>query len=124
MRAVEQGIVGRGIRDAERGAWNETDPEEIPSLEDAYKLWDEDIRTVETSTTSELITLTIEWKDREQAARRHSRVQDADDATGMRSAELVRRQRRQQPEIAAEERAVHNREQSQAPELSGNRPPE
>lgn len=55
--------------DAESGAWKETDPDEIPSLEDAFKLWDEDIRTVETSTTSELITLTIEWKDRELAAR-------------------------------------------------------
>ena len=30
---------------------------------------DKDIRTVETSTTSELMTLTIEWKDRELAAR-------------------------------------------------------
>lgn len=55
--------------DAERKAWKETDPDEIPSLEDAFKLWDEDIRTVETSTTSELMTLTIEWKDRELAAR-------------------------------------------------------
>ncbi len=55
--------------DADLQAWKETDPDKIPSLEDAFKLWDEDIRTVETSTTSELITLTIEWKDREQAAR-------------------------------------------------------
>lgn len=55
--------------DAESGAWKETDPDRIPSLEDAFKLWDEEIRTVETSTTSELITLTIEWKDRELAAR-------------------------------------------------------
>ncbi len=55
--------------DATLGEWNETDPDRIPTLEDAYKLWDEDIRTVETSTTSELVTLRIEWKDRELAAR-------------------------------------------------------
>jgi uncharacterized protein involved in exopolysaccharide biosynthesis len=55
--------------DAESGAWKETDSDEIPSLDDAFKLWDEDVRKVETSTTSELITLTIEWKDRELAAR-------------------------------------------------------
>ncbi len=55
--------------DATLNEWNETDPDRIPTLEDAYKLWDEDIRTVETSTTSELVTLRIEWKDRELAAR-------------------------------------------------------
>lgn len=55
--------------DAQAGAWKETDPDRIPTLGEAFKLWDEEIRTVETSTTSELITLTIEWKDREQAAR-------------------------------------------------------
>ncbi len=55
--------------DAKRGQWNDSDPEDIPTLGDAFKLWDEDIRTVETSTTSSLITLTIDWKDRQQAVR-------------------------------------------------------
>jgi capsular polysaccharide biosynthesis protein len=53
--------------DAKRGAWDVHDPKDVPTLGDAYKLWDEDIRTVEASTTSDLVTLTIEWKDRELA---------------------------------------------------------
>jgi uncharacterized protein involved in exopolysaccharide biosynthesis len=55
--------------DAERGEWDVGDREDIPTLGDGYRLWDEDIRAVETSTTSTLITLTIDWKDRQQAAR-------------------------------------------------------
>jgi uncharacterized protein involved in exopolysaccharide biosynthesis len=53
--------------DAPRGQW--ADPDDVPTFGDAFKIWDEDIRTVEASTTSDLVTLTIDWKDRELAAR-------------------------------------------------------
>jgi uncharacterized protein involved in exopolysaccharide biosynthesis len=45
------------------------DPEDVPTFSDAFEIWDEDIRSIETSTTSDLVTLTIDWKDRELAAR-------------------------------------------------------
>jgi uncharacterized protein involved in exopolysaccharide biosynthesis len=54
--------------DAEKGAWA-VDGEDVPTFGEAFKVWDEDIRAVEASTTSDLVTLTIDWKDRELAAR-------------------------------------------------------
>jgi len=53
----------------ERATWRIDDAERIPTLGDAFRLWDEKVRGVETSTTSVLVTLTIDWKDRELAAR-------------------------------------------------------
>jgi uncharacterized protein involved in exopolysaccharide biosynthesis len=52
--------------DAKAGQW--ADPDDVPTFGDAFKIWDEDIRTVEASTTSDLVTLSIDWKDRELAA--------------------------------------------------------
>jgi uncharacterized protein involved in exopolysaccharide biosynthesis len=54
--------------DAKQGRWA-VDADDVPTFGDAFKIWDEDIRTVEASTTSDLVTLTIDWKDRELAAR-------------------------------------------------------
>ena len=54
--------------DAQKGAWA-VGPEDVPTFSDAFEIWDEDIRAVEASTTSDLVTLIIDWKDRELAAR-------------------------------------------------------
>jgi uncharacterized protein involved in exopolysaccharide biosynthesis len=55
--------------DPKRADWLVEDIEDIPTLGDAFKLWDEKIRRVDSSTSSVLVTLTIEWKDRELAAK-------------------------------------------------------
>lgn len=55
--------------DTNRGDWVVEDSEDIPTMGDAFRLWDEDIRKVESTTTSVLVTLTINWKDRELAAK-------------------------------------------------------
>jgi uncharacterized protein involved in exopolysaccharide biosynthesis len=59
--------------DAQQGAWAVA-PDEVPTFSDAFEIWDEDIRSVEASTTSNLVTLTIDWKDRELAARWASEI--------------------------------------------------
>jgi uncharacterized protein involved in exopolysaccharide biosynthesis len=53
--------------DAQKGAWA-VGADDVPTFSDAFELWDEDIRSVEASTTSDLVTLTIDWQDRELAA--------------------------------------------------------
>jgi uncharacterized protein involved in exopolysaccharide biosynthesis len=55
--------------DPKSADWLVEDTKDVPTMGDAFKLWDEKIRRVDTSTTSVLVTLTIEWKDRELAAR-------------------------------------------------------
>lgn len=54
--------------DAERKAWKVDDPSEAPTLTDAFRVIDE-IRTVSQDRRSGFVTLTVDWKDREVAAR-------------------------------------------------------
>jgi uncharacterized protein involved in exopolysaccharide biosynthesis len=54
--------------DADSKSWNVDDPSEIPTPEDAYRLFDEEIRKVNVDSDSGLIVLAIEWKDRVLAA--------------------------------------------------------
>lgn len=54
--------------DAEKNTWNVDNPSKVPTMDDAYKLFDEDIRIVSEDTLTGLITLSIEWSDRERAA--------------------------------------------------------
>lgn len=48
--------------------WSSDDIEKIPDLWDAYKLFDKKIRKVTEDKKSGLVILSIEWKNREQAA--------------------------------------------------------
>lgn len=55
--------------DAESGSWKSADPDKIPTLNDAYRLFDREIRQVTEDRKTGLVTLTIDWNDRELAAR-------------------------------------------------------
>lgn len=48
--------------------WKAPKPEDRPTIEDAYKLFDEEIRFVRIDRDTGLVTLSIEWKDRQLAA--------------------------------------------------------
>lgn len=49
--------------------WKGSDPEDWPSMWDAYQLFEKKIRLVSQDKKTGLVTLTIQWKDPEQAAR-------------------------------------------------------
>lgn len=53
--------------DAEKKAWKVDDPEKVPTPWKAYKLFSEKILAVNFDKKTNLITLTITWKDRNQA---------------------------------------------------------
>jgi uncharacterized protein involved in exopolysaccharide biosynthesis len=48
--------------------WRNTDPAEIPSDEDAYRLFNRKVRTIALDRKSGLVTVTIQWSDRALAA--------------------------------------------------------
>ena len=54
--------------DAAAKKWNVKDPKDIPTLEDAFLYFDEDIRSISQDTSTNLVTLSIEWNDRQMAA--------------------------------------------------------
>lgn len=54
--------------DAKSGRWKVRDAQAIPTMGDAYKLFNERIRSVSQDATTGLVTLSIQWKDRKQAA--------------------------------------------------------
>jgi uncharacterized protein involved in exopolysaccharide biosynthesis len=54
--------------DAQNGRWNVEDPEDVPTISDGVRLLDR-IRTVQEERRTGLVTLSLKWRDREQAAR-------------------------------------------------------
>ena len=54
--------------DSEANQWKSDRPEKIPTLTDAYEVFDEDIRSINDDKRTDLVTLRIEWHDRELAA--------------------------------------------------------
>jgi len=54
--------------DAENQRWDETDPEDVPTLEDTWKRFDRKIRRISEDRKTGLVVLTIEWTDPQQAA--------------------------------------------------------
>jgi hypothetical protein len=54
--------------DAEENAWSEKVKDDPPSLWDAYKVFDEDIRGIDWNSTTQLVVLSIKWRDPEVAA--------------------------------------------------------
>jgi LPS O-antigen subunit length determinant protein (WzzB/FepE family) len=54
--------------DAAHGRWNVDDPNDVPTLNDGVEYFDRGIRSIQEDRRSGLVTLTILWKDREQAA--------------------------------------------------------
>jgi uncharacterized protein involved in exopolysaccharide biosynthesis len=55
--------------DADQERWKSDDQNEIPTLNDGYRLFDRNVRQVTEDRKTSLVTLTIDWKDRELAAR-------------------------------------------------------
>ena len=55
--------------DAQRGRWNVDDPDDIPTVSDGVELFDRGVRSVQEDRRTGLVTLTILWRDREQAAK-------------------------------------------------------
>lgn len=54
--------------DSRAGQWTVDDPDDIPTLGDAVKKFEERIRRVNVDELTGLITLTVDWRDRELAA--------------------------------------------------------
>lgn len=61
-------VLFHKLWDAERGAWN-VDPSRVPTLWDGWNLFDKKIRTVIEDRERNLVTIRIEWRDRQLAAR-------------------------------------------------------
>nr|WP_258539259.1 Wzz/FepE/Etk N-terminal domain-containing protein [Dissulfurirhabdus thermomarina] len=55
--------------DTEKRRWKAADPEDRPTLWDAWRRFDEDVRFVEEDRKTGLVTLAVEWTDPELAAR-------------------------------------------------------
>ncbi|MGI9258389.1 MAG: Wzz/FepE/Etk N-terminal domain-containing protein [Gammaproteobacteria bacterium] len=53
--------------DEQEGEWSVSDPRDIPTLWDAYELLLEDVLVLDWNNTTQLLTLTIEWRDPETA---------------------------------------------------------
>jgi len=49
--------------DSENGEWDVADPEDIPTLQEAYDLFSEEILDVFDDNATGLVTVTIDWKD-------------------------------------------------------------
>jgi hypothetical protein len=62
-------VFYRDMLDPSTGDWESSDPEEIPTLADAFRFFDENVRFISKDNLTELVTLAIEWEDREEAAR-------------------------------------------------------
>jgi len=55
--------------DAENQRWDEIDPEDVPTLEDAWKLFNKRVRRISEDRTTGLVVLSVEWEDPQEAAR-------------------------------------------------------
>lgn len=54
--------------DAEAGKWLTNDPDELPDIREAVRLFEKSVRKVEEEPATGLVKMTIEWKDPEVAA--------------------------------------------------------
>ena len=55
--------------DSDANRWKTDNEDDIPTMADAFKLFNEDIRKVNDDASTNLITLRIEWSDRKLAAK-------------------------------------------------------
>ena len=54
--------------DAAKGRWRVDDPDDVPTLGDAWRFFNERVRTIQEDRRTGLVTLAIEWTDPEVAA--------------------------------------------------------
>ena len=57
-----------GKWNAQAGKWRASDPREIPTMQDGYEYFNKRLRTVVEDRDRGLITLSVEWRDRVEAA--------------------------------------------------------
>lgn len=77
--------------DAESGEWT-LPPQDEPTLWDAYNRFDEGIRNIEQDDSTGLITISLTWKDREQATRwANNLIRDANELIRERDVEQAQR---------------------------------
>lgn len=62
-------VLFHKLWDAKAQRWDVDDPDDVPTLWDAYELFDEKLRRVYEDKTTGLVVLAIEWGDPELAAR-------------------------------------------------------
>jgi uncharacterized protein involved in exopolysaccharide biosynthesis len=62
-------VLFHKLWDAKAQRWDVDDPDDVPTLWDAYELFDEKLRRVYEDKTTGLVVLAIEWEDPELAAR-------------------------------------------------------
>jgi len=55
--------------DEENQRWGDVDPDDIPTMGDAYELFDEELRRISEDRKTGLVVLSIEWEDPDEAAR-------------------------------------------------------
>ena len=55
--------------DAQKGTWKVDDPEDVPTVADAVRFLDRKVRAVQEDRRTGIVTLSIVWSDREEAAR-------------------------------------------------------
>ena len=55
--------------DGENQRWDESDPEDVPTLEDAWELFDKKVRRISEDRKTGLVVLSIEWIDPQETAR-------------------------------------------------------
>ena len=55
--------------DEENQRWHDADPDDIPTMGDAYELFDEEVRRISEDRKTGLVVLSIEWEDPDEAAR-------------------------------------------------------
>jgi len=62
-------VLFRKMWDKENQRWDDADPEDIPTLGDAYELFDEQVRRVREDRRTGLVVLSIDWENPDEAAR-------------------------------------------------------
>lgn len=61
-------VLFHRLWDEKAQRWSVDDPEDVPTLWDAWKLFDEDVRRVYEDKKTGLVILSVEWEDPQQAA--------------------------------------------------------
>lgn len=60
-------LIFEDVWDAEAGKWT-VDPDDVPTLWEAQKVFDEDIRSITENRRTGLVTVAVEWRDPQEAA--------------------------------------------------------
>jgi uncharacterized protein involved in exopolysaccharide biosynthesis len=93
-------ILFASMWDSEAKRWKTTSKDDVPTIADGIEMFDEDVRMVSDDAATNIVTLRIEWYDRELAARWANRlverlnedIRNRDIAEAQRSIEFLNRE--------------------------------